>query len=75
MSETPSQLYLDRLGWTEISVSSRSGQELCAKLQPTFEQRAHLVVRLFSAPHGNVADTASLTGALSGLARRGFRGR
>lgn len=75
VSEVPSQLYLHRLGWTEISVSSRSGQELCATLRPTFEQRAHLVVRLFSATHGNVADTASLTGALSGLARRGFRGR
>ncbi|WP_375775950.1 glycosyltransferase family 2 protein [Bradyrhizobium sp. ma5] len=75
MSETPSQLYLDRLGWTEISVSSRSGEELCATLEPTFEQRALLVVWLFSASHGNVAATASLTGALFGLARRGFRGR
>jgi hypothetical protein len=52
-----------------------SYSELHAKLQLTFEQRANLVVRLFSATHGNIADTASLTGVLSSLARRGFRGR
>ena len=74
MAEAPSHIHLERLGWTEISVTSRSGQALLAQLRPSFEQRAQLVVRLFSASHGNVADTASLRGALGGLMRRGFRG-
>jgi cellulose synthase (UDP-forming) len=67
-------LYLDRLGWTEISFSSRSGHELHANLTPNFEQRAHLVTRLFSASHGNIAHTARLKGAFASLARRAFRG-
>ena len=74
MVEAPSHIYLERLGWTEISVTSRSGQALSAQLRPSREQRAQLVVRLFSTLHGNVTDTASLRGALGGLMRRGFRG-
>jgi hypothetical protein len=75
MAEAPTHLHLDRLGWIEISIKSRSGRSLRAQLQPTFEQRAHLVVRLFSVSHGNVTDTANLRSALAGLARRSFRGR
>lgn len=76
IAESPrSHLHLDRIGWTEISVTSRSGQEIHARLRLSFEQRAEMVVRLFSASHGNVAVTASLWGALGGLTRRGFRGR
>jgi cellulose synthase (UDP-forming) len=74
IAEAPSHIHLDRLGWTEISVTSRSGQVLLAQLQPSFEQRAQLVVRLFSASHSNVAETASLRGALAGLTRRAFLG-
>lgn len=74
LGNEPAHVQLDRLGWTEISVSLRSGEELRATLKPTVEQRARLVVRLFSASHGSIAETADVMGALSGLVRRGFRG-
>jgi hypothetical protein len=49
-------------------------QHRAGAVTPSTEQRQRLVVRLFSACHGNVADTASLRGAFADLARRGFRG-
>jgi len=67
-------LYLERLGWIDVSTISRSGRIVLARLQLDPEQRRRLVARLFSASHGNIADKASLRGALFGLARRGFRG-
>jgi cellulose synthase (UDP-forming) len=71
----PSRLHLDWLGWVDILVTRRTGPMLHAQLQPTVEQRAQMVVRLFSMSHGNIADTASLSRALAGLARRSFLGR
>src|SRR5205085_2036057 len=44
------------------------------RTEPSAEQRQRLVVRLFSASHGNVASEANLRGALAGLLRRGFLG-
>ena len=70
----PSKLYLDWLGWMDVSITSRTGNMVLARLQPSLEQRQRLVVRLFSASYGNIAGTASLRGAFAGLARRGFRG-
>ena len=69
-----SQIHVDGLGWTDISIVSRSGGVVMARMQPSIEQRRRLVVRLFSASYGHVSDTASLSGAFAGLARRGFRG-
>ena len=74
LAGSPSKLYLDWLGWIDVSITSRTGNMVLARLQPSLEQRQRLVVRLFSASYGNIAGTASLRGAFAGLARRGFRG-
>ncbi|MCA6115390.1 glycosyltransferase [Bradyrhizobium sp. WSM 1738] len=68
------QIHLEGLGWTDISMVSRSCQTVLARLEPTPEQYRQLVVRLFSTSHGNIANEASLRGALAGLLRRGFLG-
>lgn len=68
------QIHLDGLGWTDISLVSRSGHTVLARLELSAEQHQRLVVRLFSASHGNIAAEASLRGALAGLLRRGFLG-
>ncbi len=68
------QLHLDWLGSIEVTLTSRDGETVLGQFQPDFDQRARLVVRLFSSDHGNVTSTASLPGAFAGLARRGFRG-
>ena len=69
-----SHLYLDQIGWTEILFLSRSGQELHAELKANFDQRADLVRRLFSKSNSNIANAATLKGALTGLLRRAFIG-
>lgn len=74
LAGSPSQIHVDWLGWTDISVAEQSGDVVMARLQPSIEQRRRLVVRLFSASYGHVSDTASFAGAFAGLARRGFRG-
>ena len=68
------QIYLEGLGWTDISMVSQFRNTVLARLVPTAEQYQRLVVRLFSASHGNIAGAASLRGALAGLLRRGFLG-
>ncbi|MDE5456129.1 glycosyltransferase [Bradyrhizobium sp. CSA112] len=68
------QIHLDGLGWTDISMVSRFRETVLARLEPTAEQYQRLVVRLFSTSHGNIANEASLRGALAGLLRRGFLG-
>lgn len=68
------QIHLEGLGWIGISMVSRSRHTVLARLEPSAEQYQSLVVRLFSASHGNIANEASLRGALAGLLRRGFIG-
>jgi cellulose synthase (UDP-forming) len=68
------QIHLEGLGWTDISMVSRFRNTVLARIEPTPEQYQRLVVRLFSASHGNIAGAASLRGALAGLLRRGFIG-
>ncbi len=68
------QIHLEGLGWTDISMVSRFRETVLARLEPTTEQYQRLVVRLFSASHGNIASKASLHGALAGLLRRGLLG-
>lgn len=74
LAGSPLQMHLDWLGWTDVSIVSGAGDIVLARLRPSIEQRRRLVVRLFSASYGNVSDTASFSGAFSGLVRRGFRG-
>ncbi|KRP86061.1 cellulose synthase [Bradyrhizobium pachyrhizi] len=68
------RIHLEELGWTDISMVSRSRQTVLARLEPSAEQYQRLVVWLFSASHGNIAAVASLRGVLGGLLRRGFIG-
>ncbi|NOJ46681.1 glycosyltransferase [Bradyrhizobium sp. WSM 1744] len=68
------RIHLEGLGWTDISMVSRSGHTVLARLEPSADQYRRLVVRLFSGSYGNIAAVASLRGALAGLLRRGFRG-
>ncbi|WP_082637269.1 glycosyltransferase family 2 protein [Bradyrhizobium retamae] len=68
------QIHLEGLGWTDISMVSRFRETVLARLEPTAEQYQRLVVRLFSTSRGNIANEASLRGALAGLLRRGFLG-
>jgi cellulose synthase (UDP-forming) len=68
------KIHLEGLGWTDISMVSRSSRTVLARLEPSAEQYQRLVVQLFSASHGNIAGVASLRGALAGLLRRGFTG-
>jgi cellulose synthase (UDP-forming) len=74
-SHAPRRLYLEGIGWIDIDLISASGQQIEASLRPTPEQRASLIVRLYSNANANVAQTASFSGALRGLVRRGFLGR
>jgi cellulose synthase (UDP-forming) len=74
LAVSPTKLYLHWLGWIDVTILSRSGDGVLLRLQPSIEQRRKLVVRLFSASYGNVADKASLRGAFASLVRRGFRG-
>jgi cellulose synthase (UDP-forming) len=69
------QLYLDALGWIEAEVSSSSKAVIRLRLRPTSAQHKQLVVRLFGSSSSNVADTASMRGAIFGTISRGFRGR
>lgn len=75
LDHLPARLHTSGLGWTDVSIESRSHDVALARLYPTIEQRRQLVVRLFSASYGNIADQASLSGAFAGLIRRGFRGK
>lgn len=68
------QIHLEGLGWTDISMVSRSRNDVVARLDLSAEQRQRLVVRLFSASQGNIAGQASLRGAMAGLLRRGVLG-
>ncbi len=68
-------VHLDGFGWIDASVAARGKGSLQLRLQPDELQRRQLVVRLFSSSCGVIADRARLSGALTGLARRGFVGR
>ena len=68
------QIHLEGLGWADISMVSRSRNDVVARLDLSPEQRQRLVVRLFSASQGNIAGQASLRGAMAGLLRRGVLG-
>ncbi|MCC8979770.1 glycosyltransferase family 2 protein [Bradyrhizobium acaciae] len=68
------KIHLEGLGWIDVSMVSRSGHTVLARLEPSAEQHQRLVVRLFSASQDNIAGVASLRGALAGLLRRGFIG-
>ena len=69
------QLYLEALGWVEAEVSSCSTAAIALRLRPTFAQHKQLVVTLFGSSSSNVADTASMRGAILGTISRGFRGK
>jgi cellulose synthase (UDP-forming) len=69
------RLYLDVLGWVEAEVSSCSEAVIGLRLRPTSAQHRQLVVALFGCSSSNVADTASMRGAIFGTISRGFRGR
>jgi hypothetical protein len=75
LSNQAVQLYLDALGWIEAEVSSCSGTVIGLRLRPTFAQHRQLVVTLFGSPSSNVANTASMRGAIVGTISRGFRGK
>jgi cellulose synthase (UDP-forming) len=75
LSNQTVQLYLDRLGWIDAEVSSCSEAIVGLRLRPTTAQHEQLVIRLFGSSHVNVADTASLSGAISGTISRAFRGK
>ena len=74
LHEEQVQLHLGSIGWIDATVTHASDMIASLRLQPTFEERRHLVVKLFSSSYGNVTDTASLRGALRGLTRRGLLG-
>ena len=75
LSNQTGQLYLDALGWTDAEVSSCSKAVIGLRLRPTMAQHRQLVVMLFGASSSNVADTASMKGAIFGTISRGFRGK
>jgi cellulose synthase (UDP-forming) len=75
LSNQAVQLYLDALGWIEAEVSSCSDTVIGLRLRPTFAQHKQLVVTLFGSPSSNVANTASMRGAIVGTISRGFRGK
>jgi cellulose synthase (UDP-forming) len=75
LSNQTVQLYLDALGWIEAEVSSCSDAVIGLRLRPTFAQHKQLVVTLFGSSSSNVADTASMRGAIVGTISRGFRGK
>jgi cellulose synthase (UDP-forming) len=69
------QLYLDAFGWIDAEVSSCSEVAIALRLRPTLTQHQQFVVRLFGTSYSNVADTASMSGAILGTISRGFRGQ
>jgi cellulose synthase (UDP-forming) len=75
LSNQTVQLYLDALGWIEAEVSSCSDTVIGLRLRPTLAQHRQLVVTLFGSSSSNVADTASMRGAIAGTISRGFRGK
>jgi cellulose synthase (UDP-forming) len=75
LSNQTVQLYIDALGWIEAEVSSCSKAAIGLRLRPTFAQHKQLVVTLFGSSSSNVADTASMRGAIFGAISRGFRGK
>ena len=75
LSNQTVRLYLDALGWIEAEVSSSSKSVIGLRLRPTFAQHKQLVVALFGSSSSNVADTASMRGAIFGTISRGFRGK
>ena len=75
LSNQTVRLYLDALGWIEAEVSSSSKSVIGLRLRPTFAQHKLLVVTLFGSSSSNVADTASMRGAIFGTISRGFRGK
>jgi cellulose synthase (UDP-forming) len=75
LSNQTVRLYLDALGWVEAEVSSRSKAVIGLRLRPTFAQHRQLVVTLFGSSSNNVADTASMRGAIFATISRGFRGK
>ena len=75
LSNQTVQLYLDALGWIEAEVSSHSKAAIGLRLRPTSAQHKQLVVTLFGSSSSNVADTASMRGAIFGTISRGFRGK
>ena len=75
LSNQTVRLYLDALGWIEAEVSSRSKAVIGLRLRPTFAQHRQLVVTLFGSSSNNVADTASMRGAIFATISRGFRGK
>jgi cellulose synthase (UDP-forming) len=75
LSNQTVQLYIDALGWIEAEVSSCSKAAIGLRLRPTFAQHRQLVVTLFGSSSSNVADTASMRGAIFGAISRGFRGK
>ncbi len=75
LSNQTVQLYLDALGWIEAEVSSCSKAVIALRLRPTFAQHKQLVVTLFGSSSNNVADTASMSGAIFATISRGFRGK
>jgi len=75
LSNQTVQLYLGALGWIEAEVSSHSKAAIGLRLRPTSAQHKQLVVTLFGSSSSNVADTASMRGAIFGTISRGFRGK
>jgi cellulose synthase (UDP-forming) len=75
LSDQSVQLYLEALGWVEAEVSSCAKAAMGLRLRPTFAQHRQLVVKLFGSSSSNVADTASMRGAIFGTISRGFRGK
>src|SRR5258708_5530558 len=75
LSSKTVQLYLDALGWTEAEVSSCSEAVIGLRLPPSPAQRTQLAVTLFGSSSSNVAESASIRGAIFGTISRGFRGR
>ena len=69
------RLYLEMLGWIDAEVSSCSEGAIGLRLRPTLTQHQQLVVRLFgTSSYSNVADTASMSGAILGTISRGLQG-
>jgi len=75
LSNQTVQLYLDALGWIEAEVSSCSEAVIGLRLRPTFVQHKQLMVTLFGSSSNNVADAASMSGAIFATISRGFRGK
>jgi len=68
------RLHLDSLGWIEAEISECNKFFIALQLRPTAAQRRTLATWLFGWLDGNVADSASMTGTLAGVVRKGLRG-